>query len=207
LFERPNELEPTPPPLPSGPAWERLLFEAPLPLVILLIAAGVLTLFIMNRRGKVAIGLAAGAALLLAAAGLWALAAAITTDREEVKTAAADLVDAAAAADTARLDRLLDDTAMAYTIESPDGMGKPAILSTVRRRLGEEYKVEEYRVQESQAVLDGPGVARAQLKVYVVEAQHKASISMWWALDLRRDATGAWRTTAIRPLHPWIAAR
>ncbi len=206
MFGRSDDLIPVPPRLPPGPVWERLLFENPLPLVLVLVAAGVIAFYIFRRRGRVAMGAGAAGALILLAAGAWVMARQVVTEREGVKVAAAELVDAASKADTGRLDAMLDDGVMAYTVDAPGGMPKSRILAEVRRRLGEEYPIKEYVIQESQAAVDGPGVARAQLKGYVVESERGMSRSTWWALDLRRDGAGRWRTTAIRPLHPLIAA-
>lgn len=206
MYGQSEDLVPVPPPLPAGPVWERLLFENPLPLVLVLIAGGVIAFYIFKRKGQSGRGLGAAGVLLALAAGDWLMARQVVTVREEVKAAAAALVDAAAKADTVRLDGLLDENAVAYTSETPNGMGRDRILAEVRRRLGEEYPVKRYAIEESQAVVDGPGVARAQLKVYV-EVERMGSLASWWALDLKRDGSGKWRTAAIRPLHPWIAAR
>jgi hypothetical protein len=195
-----------PAPLPAGPVWERLLLENPLPLVVIALVAAVLAFFVLNRRGKVARGAGVAAALGVVAAGLWVLADWVQTEREEVEAAAAELVDAVADVDVARLDGLLDEGAMAYARDYPAGVSKPRILAEVRQKLGEEYPVKEYRIRESQAIIDGPGIGRAQLKVYVQGQDEKWSFSSWWRLDLGQDSGGRWKTTGIRPLHPWIAA-
>jgi hypothetical protein len=202
-----DDLVPTPQPLPGGPAWERLLFENPLPLVVLLLASAVVVFFVMRRRAKAGIGAAVAGVLGLLAAGAWVLAREVVTVREEVKAAAAELVDAAAKADTARLEVLLDDNAVAYSSAAPGGMLKDRILAEVRRQLGERFRVSRYEIEESQAVVDGPGVARAQLRVWVEETDSRGSLSSWWGLDLKRDSGGGWRTSVIRPLHPLMAAR
>lgn len=201
--ERPDDLVPTPPPLPAGAAWERLLLESPLPLVAVLLAGALIAYFVLRRRAR--LGLVAAAAMALAAGCVWMLARQVQTEREEVLAAAAELVDAAAKADTVRLDGLLDSTAVAYTRETPGGMSRGRILTEVRRQLGERHPVREYDIRESQAVIDGPGVARVQLRVQVVEADRGLSFGSWWALDLRRDESGRWKTSAIRPLHPLLA--
>lgn len=195
-----------PPPLPAGPVWERLVLEEPLMLTAALLGGALLGFFLLNRRGKAGKGFAVAGGLGLLTALLWLVAGRVSTEREQVAEAGAALVDAAARADVAALAGMLDESAVAYAREFPAGISKDRILAEVRRTLGERFQVKEQEVLASQAAIDGPGVARAQLKVRVVESGTGLPFTSWWRLDLRRDGAGRWLTTGIRPLHPWIAA-
>src|SRR5262245_3222985 len=101
-FGRPPAIKP----LPSPPFLEHYLLEDPIPLALILLGAAVVTLFVLNRKGKLRRGVAIGAALALAAAGVWALASIVSTNRERAADATDRLVGAAARVDIPAIDRL-----------------------------------------------------------------------------------------------------
>lgn len=190
------------PPLPGPPFIESLLFERPWIGIVALLLGAVVALFVLNARGKAKQGAAAAGAMLLAAAGLWGLAAAVQTDRERLIENTRELVDATALADIESLDRLLAPNARGFHRGAPRGMDRDAVLAWVADQLGEsgDYRLKDHGVIETQATLDGDRVGRTQVRVGVVPAAWEVPIDSWWRVDWNRDDAGVWRVTGIRPL-------
>ncbi|MBM4107401.1 MAG: hypothetical protein FJ255_01065 [Phycisphaerae bacterium] len=190
----------TPPPdLPRPPLWEALLFERPLPAVValLLVAAIVAwTGLAGGRRRALLIALA-----MAALAPAWcALAVLVTTDREAVARRSRDLVRAVADVRVADVARILDQDATLAYFRAPAGLDRDGILREVERTLGGAYRVNEARVGRVQATLDGPDLARTQVKVTVVPEATAYPHLSYWRLDWRRGDDGVWRVFAIEPL-------
>jgi hypothetical protein len=188
-------LIPDPAPLPADPLWERWLLESPWPAAGLLALAGVVAFAVLNRRARA--GAAAGSlvAAILAGAGVILLARFITTDRETLRARSASLVAAVASRDQALVGSLLAPTArlakwpLALT-------GRDAIVD----RVGSVPAIHEWALLEAQASLDGPAVARTQIKLRITPDQTRAPNLSWWRLDWQRDAQGHWVVIQIEPL-------
>ncbi len=191
-------------PLPEPSLPERYLFEAPMvPAVVLAIAAIVL-FFILNARGKLRAGAIAAVVLLALAGGLWAMAASVVTPREALISRAREVVDATATADTAALRPMLAEGVevrvggqLRYTRS-----GRDIVLGLVEEYPGGSASIESHRLAEWQAVIDGPGAARTQLRL-----RHSGAgvpSASWWRLHWRRDAPDSpWIVDRIEPL--WLA--
>jgi hypothetical protein len=196
---------PDPAPLAGSPVLQRVLFENPLPLTLILVALALVAYVVLNARGRFRQGLFAAGSLVVLAGVVWTLAATIHTDHERVRAAAQDLVRAIAAADARRVGELLADDARAFDIPMSGDFDRDAILDAIPLFLGEGrvYQVREHRVLDTQSALDGPDSARVQIKVRVVPAQWSVPNQSWWALGLRRVETGAgdqWRVISLKPL-------
>ena len=190
---------PDPTPLPTGPLWQRLLLENPLPLVALLATAGVVLIFLFNQRGDMRRGLKLGLPALLAAIGLWVVASAVNTDRERLKKSAIGLVRAVASGDAAGADRALADDAILRTFIDASGLQKDRILERVERdfRKGGSLEVKEHAILEIQAATQGQSDGFVQFKLRATPQATGGPTFSWWRIDLTRDSSGEWRTTGI----------
>jgi ketosteroid isomerase-like protein len=197
---------PAPEPLPE-PRFERMFLESPtLPTVILAVAA-IAILLAFNARGQLKKGLVIAALLAALAAGLWALALGITTDRQHVKAATESLVRAVAEVDAAELDRLMAPDCLLYHVYAPRGVPKSAAIADVQQYMRGILAVREHRILDNQAVLDGPNLARSQVNVRATLETWGVPQSGWFLLHWRRADDGQWRVFEIRPLRRELAAR
>jgi hypothetical protein len=199
-----------PPPLPSGPLWERLILENPWPTAGVLAILAVAALAFLNRvdgdrsLGRIPLRTLVAAALTLVGVAVLVVGMSVTTHREELRAATTALVDATAKRDLDRLDRLLaPDARLHLTVQSAGLPGpiihREQILSLVDDVLGRRYPLKEHRVMEVQAALDGPRVARTQVRVRVVPEATEFPHTSWWRVDWRRDAD-RWWVVGIEPL-------
>lgn len=192
---------PPPAPLPAGPVWERWLFEEPLWPGLALAMVGVAAFVVLNQSGQARRGIVAAGVLLAAAAGIFAIAAAVTTDRERLRGATGSLVAAVAHADAAAVgEHLASDVRLRAPVLGRNGMDRDQILAFVSSEMTGLYKVENYRVLQTQATLDGPDMGRTHTHVRVTPDRTGGFVFSWWRLDWRRDADGCWRVTHIEPL-------
>ena len=190
---------PDPTPLPSGPLWQRLLLENPLPIAAVLATAGVAVIFIFKQRADINRGLKLGLPAVFAAVALWILASAVQTDREKLKASAIGLVRAVASGDAAATDRALADDALLRTFIDASGLTKDRILERVERdfRKGGSLEVSDFAILEIQATTQGPRDGFVQFKLRATPQLTGGPTFSWWRLDLSRDTDGAWRTTGI----------
>lgn len=193
-----------PPPLPSPPFLERMLFEQPFGLVAGFILLSVVLLYVLRRSGHARQGYQAAFLAVLLAVATWLTADKVHTPREQMASATASLVDATATVDEASLRRLLSETLRFYSrYSSPgpaiprDGTDRETLIVVIRKYLKDLYSIKEHSAQEIQAVEDGPGMGRTQVRVRVlIEGIPNVS---WWLIHWRRDDQGTWRATTIEP--------
>lgn len=202
LLQLSDRIDPDIPPLPKPAAHERLLFEDPSVALLVLLAVAVIAPIALGTRGKLRVGLAvAGGAAVLAGA-IFGVARGVTTERERLLARAERLVRAVAGAERSSLWELLDQDARlaeARIVGLGGGLDREGIVDAVERQFGEGAGFGAVRIEERQAVVDGPNSARTQLAVSA-EGGDFGRIGSWWAVDWRRDADGAWRVMRIRPL-------
>jgi hypothetical protein len=200
-----------PPPLPSPPLWEWLILENPWPTAGVLAILAVAVLGLLNRfeGGRTVAGVPLrtilAALLILTGSVILAVGMAITTDRQVLLAGSERLVNAAAARDLDVLDQLLASDARLHTTVQGVGMPGPIverdeIFTLVEEFIGRRYPLQEHRVMEVQATLDGERVGRAQVRVRVVPERTRFPHTSWWRIDWRREDDGRWRVRAIEPL-------
>ncbi len=197
-------------PLPSPPILSRLLFEDPLILTAILIIASVAVFFLFNAQGKVKKAILWSGVGLLLGIGVLILASAIETDREKIIAATTPLVRVTAAADTSRLEPLLDDqvrltnelSLAADELPHGEPWDKTQILDHVRSYLGDKFRLKpgETAIIETQGVIDGPGRGRTQVHIRVTPELFEFPWPSWWRIDWKQDAKGEWRVIGIQPL-------
>ncbi|HMN42629.1 MAG TPA: hypothetical protein PKE29_17445 [Phycisphaerales bacterium] len=196
------------PPVPmlaSPPPLAHYLVENPWPVIAGLGLAGVVALILMQRRDRLKDGLKALAAALALAAAVFAAATLITTQRETLADRTRAAATLAAAANTTDLRDLLTDRAYVRAFGPiPMPRGREDLLNTVRSTLGGSYIVKDLKIGPVRAVIDGPNVARSQVRVWATlggeQALYNAPIGAWFRLGWTRDGAGPWRITDITVL-------
>lgn len=188
-----------PTPLPDPSPLARYTLEEPFLLTLLLAGAAIGLWLFFNSRAKTRAAWTAAGILLALAAGIFAAAHFITTDREKVLTLTKELVRDTAMAQIDGVDRRLTTDARLYTPATPDGMPKELILNRVRAMLGPNgaARISDYAVLEAQ-VDANPTLALVQVKVRVTPEGYGPTLS-WWRLDAEPTPEG-WKVSGIKYL-------
>lgn len=191
-----QRLQYQPPDLRAVRLLDRLLDEPLFP-ALGLVVAGIIALFVLNRAGKLPIGLVAIGASLLLGGGLVAADAFRTSPRERVISVSSALVDAVATGDRDATDALLDQefTVSARRLPIPAARG---ILLAAVETFPAQASVEGHRVSEVRASITGGNTARSQVLVAIDGGVPRLS---WWQMDwVLRGET--WQLARLEPL--WI---
>ncbi len=204
-----------PAPLPKGPLLERLLFEQPLGTAALIGVLGLVGFLAMRRLGKVRQATAIGGVAGVLALGVVIASALVTTARERVRVLTREIVQATASVDSPTLVRLLapdacvSDPRGVLSIGFPTVAGRDELLEHIVQRMGAggPWKLRDWSVGRVEATLDGPQIARTQVRVRVTSEAGAAmgfnfATASWWRIDWRRSAPDAsdWQAFAIEPL-------
>jgi hypothetical protein len=190
------------PDLPGGGGGlTRYLFETPTTTGVTLAIIALVAVVLCNRAGKLEKGLKIAGVLALVGVGCFIAATLVTTDRERMLAASTELVDAASKGDASALERML---AKDCTLKMGRGQAasREAIFALVSRYPGEGgMTVSSHRIASSQAVRDGEGTGRTQLKVFVrvKESPYDAATGSTWRLHWRKSGE-AWQVFAIECL-------
>jgi hypothetical protein len=191
------------PRLPDTPIFARYVLENPWPLTVILVAAAIVTMLTLRRQGQdraASWGLGIGLVLAVVVAGLGMT---ITTERETLRSRTRELVDLTADARTTELRDLLTERARvgAFMVYFGGVNGREEVLGAVRRYMGEQIPLESHKVGPVQVVVDGPNVARTQVRVWVKprkdQQMYGVDVGAWFRVDWTRDGTGPWRATTI----------
>ena len=194
-------------PLPGSPPLERLFFESPLLLTLIIGVLGVITAAgLLTRRGPKSAAFALLGSVALAAAG-FAVANAVETERERLSSLTRQLIRATTEADLPTLSRKI---AAEAEVKIPMLMG-PNSEFEAQRLLSEGFlddtyrplgSIDSHRITELQAYVDGPGSARTQVAVAVTTAR-AGTRGSWWRLYWYRTGPEApWEVSRIQAV--WI---
>ncbi len=182
-----------------------MLLEDPVFVIAGLVAAAVISGFLLNRAGRARAAVAIGAALLALAGGAYLLAAGVRTDRETVADATVELVEAVAHVDESALRRLLADGVRLRAragipgVPVPElGLERDRIIDAVRAVMA-DYPITEHDPHELSVAMTGPDAARSQLRVRVVAEGWNFAHNSYWRLDWRRDPQRGWQATFVTP--------
>ena len=172
------------------------LYENPWPIMLALVAAGVVLFVVGQRRANTRL-LIAGACMFVLAGGSLLLAGLIETDREAIDQAARKLVNSTAPLDLQALGALLDDgCTVSVADRAPDLAGADAIQEAVYNALN-RYKVKSHTVRELESRFIEPQFGRTQLRLRTAFESGQIAITRW-ELSWRRDDTGRWLATDLR---------
>ncbi len=199
-----------PPTLPSlaDPPFlsEALLFESPWPLMAVFAAISLLLAVVIAKRGRMGLAALVAADALVVPAVLFAIATSVETDRERVRGASRELVEAVATADASALSDLLSERTHLALSRLPEVRDKAGIVSWVGSAMRGDYAVEKYTITELQAE-QGPesNIAKTRVSVRVVPERTKRNTGFICMLTWGRERDGdedVWRVIRIEPL--WV---
>ncbi len=193
--------------LPDSPLFQRLAFENPWALMILLVIAAAVAWIVLNRMGRTRRAIQTSAALCVAAIGLWILAGQVTTAREIIKLKTRQFIQAVATADVQTVEDLLTPDARLYNIVGgtrggggvggSQGVPVDAIVSQLQNfRPGAPYEIEQVAFLDLQSTLDGPKVGRTQVRIRVTPV-NGGLVFAWFRFDWRQVPDGDWQVKGI----------
>jgi hypothetical protein len=183
--------------LDPPPMLENLFLESPWAVMAVCLIAVVVLLIVWRQNQKKILALLALVPLVLAG-GVWLLAGAVTTDREQLIQDTQDLVAATSPLDPAALDRLIDPTA---TVSGPDGSVwlnanqlRPRLRSALSR-----VSLNDQRTRSIQAIAHDTGWGESTVIVRS-DFSGGAPLNTGWHLSWHREpgTNGAWRVVEIR---------
>lgn len=189
-------------PLPEAPAWQSLLFEKPLPLVVACVGLGLVVAWAFRRTHPRRAMLAAGTGVILGAA-FTALAASVHTEREHLASATLRLVDAVVEPDAQKLRPMF---ALDVQAEGPGFMlrGRDELADWLDTQMRGDFRVTEWKVLELRSGVDSPQVARTQARVRVQPERSRSPVIVWMHMDWYRPRAGeAWQLRGVRPV--WVS--
>ena len=191
--------------LANPPLWQLMLLESPgVSIVILLLAAMILAIM-FHRRRQTGWLKASGVCLLLAA-GNFALAELVQTERERLMAAAEQLVDIAGEMDVAALERRVAEGAFLAIRDGAPELNRDELLQTYEAGIARH----PIRAQEASilaADLPEPGVGRVDMRVTTtfernIPGTEQARFTTRWRLVFEQDEADRWLLTEMR----WIRA-
>lgn len=193
-----------PPQLPEVPkpaVWSVWLLEQPMWPAVALAVVGLVVAWVLLGRGKAAhAGIAALAGLVLGG-GVFVLGSAITTDRERLVEATAELVDVVARSDGPATRALLDDSARLYYMRAPAGLDADQIEQLVANP---PYGlVTSHTIKETRGGVDDRGVGRILVRVLVEVEGWNAPVPAWLRVDWRIEDGTPPRVLVIEPI--WVS--
>lgn len=179
------------------PMWQSLLLENPWPIVIALVAVAAILRVAGSRQRKPAMSYAALASLV-AAVGVYLLAAFVITGREAIIQRTEALVAATAPLDAAALDDLI---ARGAFVSGPDG--RPWVeYDAIRPEL--EHVLQRFRPSE-QTIRSLGAEAQAtrgrsviDLRTSLPNSGYGLPVATVWGLEWRKEGDGQWRVAEIR---------
>lgn len=198
--------------LPTPPLLVHWLLEQPLPLVIVLVSIGAVTLLILlsqgeGRRAMMALGgFAAAVGLLLLVERL------VVTDRERIAAGSRQFVQRFIAADAQEVRELMDQN---VTLKSggqaikQDGQWLVGVAGAMK---GE---IVSHGITQRGALVDTPNSGRTRFSVRTQFGQQSfvsGTVNSTWELSWRKSPDGQWRINGMeclsifgqRPSREWV---
>lgn len=196
------------PPLPSPPALVHYVLETPWLVLGAVVLSGIVALVVLNQRNKAKLGLVVLALSLVFAAAIFLVSTLVTTERERLDTRTRELISLTSTAELGALRSVLSEQIQVRLGGVTFRSGRDAVLSDVDRLLAKQYPISSIDITHVQCVIDGPNVARSQVRVRATSsaAMYNAPAGSWWLIDWRRDldsagqGTGEWRASGINML-------
>lgn len=192
----------TVPRLGDPPALAHYILENPWPLAIGLAICGLVALVVLQRRGQPREGKLVCLVAIALAAIVAGLGLAITTQRETLRARTRELVDLTATVKTTELREMLTEQVRVGVFSSFVGVrGREELLTEVRKKLDGEIRLESHEIGPVQAVVDGPNMARTQVRVWVKPQKDQQlygiATGAWFRIDWTRSSDGPWKVVAI----------
>jgi hypothetical protein len=197
LARTPSGIEPTIPRLPDPPMLERVALEDPWLTIGGLAAVGLVVCVMLLRQARGRPAAVVAAVVSAAVGGLAASASLVTTQREHLIDLSRSFIDAVATGQADPAVRLLspdvDALILGRSVEtSPERIGR-----FVSREMNGTWKLREYSLSRLAASIDGPNVARTQMRARAVPEVTAFPNGSWWILHWRKDPGQDWRISRI----------
>lgn len=189
--------------LADPPAGAYYLLENPWPVAIALVVAAAIGAMLFRQRGGTGRGVRLVVAGIAGAAVVLILGYAVTTERETLRDRTRRLVDAAARGSSAELGPMLMERTRVGAFAPVFGgvRGREEVVAAVRAYIEQFGPLESWEKGFVQAVVDGPNIARTQVRVWAKprkDAQiYGAATGMWFRVEWRRVGDGPWRASTI----------
>ncbi len=182
----------------TGRFWERLLFEAPGPLVVTLVLVALVLFVLAHRRNSVRLLVGAGLVLMVAG-GLWLLAWLVTTPAERLAGQVRRLVALTAPYDRAGVQALLAED---VELTGPRGQVwlKGRALRVALDRAAQMYPIRQQSLAGVGVTMLSDHAAESSLKVVSVPAKsdYFDTVRTSWTLVWQRAPEGAWKVQRIQ---------
>lgn len=182
--------------LDSPPLLQVLFLESPWAVMVVCAVVGLILFSSGQKRHQKGLMLGGGAAIL-AAAGVYLLASAVTTDREQLMQNTRDLVAATVPLDDAALSRMLDP---GVVVTGPNGgiwVKAGDVLPRVHRVLN-RYPLQSQSVRMLDAAVHENGWGESAVTVHT-EAAGSNSVNTGWLLSWEKTlGDDTWRVVDIR---------
>lgn len=180
--------------------FEHLFLESPWAVMVVLAVGAVMLFSAGNKRHHKGLMIGSGVALALAV-GVYLLAQAVTTGREQLIRDTQSLVAATAPLDPAVLDRLLDSNVV---VTGPDGsvwVNAGQVMPRLRSAV-DRFTINSQQVRSIQAVVRDNGWGESALTVRTdISDSGTGPVNTGWVLSWRHDLTSdTWQVVDIR----WI---
>jgi hypothetical protein len=199
------------PMLPSPPLLAHYFLENPWPVVAGLVVGSLVAAYVLNRRGRLKEALRMLAVGIVLAVSVWILASSVMTEREVLQARTRLLVDLTADVRTGDLaDMLTESISVDGPKEIASPRGREQVLQAVRQSLTSLISIKEHTTGPVTAIVDGPNVARTQVRVWVKlkgeAAFYEGPLGAWFRIGWTRaqgtgdEPDGQWHVTSISVL-------
>jgi uncharacterized protein YjhX (UPF0386 family) len=185
-----------PPLLPDAGPFQKWVLEQPLAPSLLLLAVGAALFYILRGQGKAREGRTFGLVLALLGVAIYVTGTLVETANEKLVARAREFVNAVATVNSTQVDGFLAPDASV----APFGFDRDTIMRRLEADLGHAYRIKSHSIQSVRAVVDGPSLARTQVRVTAVvdSALYAAPVGSWWMITWRQDTPGGvWKVREI----------
>ncbi len=183
------------PHLDGGPAWERWLYEQPIPTMIAIIAMGVLSAYMLRQKGLVKWTPAPMLAALVLATGVWSLASVVETGRESMANGTRAFITAMLTGDRFEARSQLDRDVLLAAAGTEFSIDVDALAAI---SLEASKRVNSFNLRKVSSTQDGPNVGRTRFDVTL--GVDGAPMPMGWELGWQRRG-GSWAIVRAECLH------
>lgn len=189
--------------LPAPPAFERWVFEQPIPLAAACLAAGIGISIALSRRGETRRAILAGLLFATLSATVFLTGLFTTTTRERLTELTSEFIRRVIAADADWASEHIADSLIVVSAgEGYVGFGKPQLVDTIR---GFDYfRTEEWHEKPRGAAIDAEGLARTQTTVRIKAGYLQSQmIPSTWEFTWNRTNEDRWLLTRLECLTMW----
>ena len=182
--------------LDQPPLYHRLLLEQPLALVCGLLAVGLILLMhgLRSSAGRTVI---VGASLIVLSAGVWVLAASVTTERERLVEQTIELVERARPEHLNRFQELFIAGAVLVGPDDSTWLQFEQIFIQLEAAL-KKHRLRKQIVREIHAGVDANGVGRSIFTVHTTTQTYEQPVRTQWRITWKMAPDGQWKVARVQ---------